>query len=89
MCFFQGNVALEKAKRKKPFGWFPDAGWEDCVRLAEVSPECFGSLLDDIERNEKIWKEVGVLVMYQLFQCPVLLQMYFQLRASTIFNYIL
>ena len=51
-------MALEKAKRKKPFGWFPDAGWEDCVRLAEISSQSFGSLLDDIEKNEKVWKEV-------------------------------
>ena len=55
----QGNVALEKAKRKKPFGWFPDAGWEDCVRLTEVMPSAFGSLLDDIERGEKEWKSVS------------------------------
>ena len=51
-------MALEKAKRKKRFGWFPDAGWEDCVRLAEISAQNFGSLLDDIEKNEKVWKEV-------------------------------
>ncbi len=56
---YQGNIALEKSKRKKPFGWFPDEGWEDCIRLADVFPDKFGSLLEDIERNEKAWKKVS------------------------------
>ncbi|ELU10552.1 hypothetical protein CAPTEDRAFT_221643 [Capitella teleta] len=55
--FIKGNISLEKSKRKKPFGWFPDAGWEDCVRLVEVLPSVFSSLLDDIEKNEKMWRE--------------------------------
>lgn len=38
--------------------WLPDQGWEDAIRLAEVSPDKFSSLCDDIERNEKLWKEV-------------------------------
>ncbi|XP_074640231.1 dynein axonemal heavy chain 10-like [Tubulanus polymorphus] len=54
--FIKGNIALEKSKRGKPFKWFPDEGWEDCVRLAEVSPDSFGNLLTDIEKNESIWK---------------------------------
>ena len=36
----------------------PDLGWEDAVRLAEVSPNIFGNLLKDIEQNEDTWKEV-------------------------------
>ena len=55
--FIKGNVALEKSKRKKPFHWLPDSGWEDCVRLQEVEAATFGTLLEDIEKNEKIWKE--------------------------------
>ncbi|CAH1801914.1 unnamed protein product [Owenia fusiformis] len=55
--FIKGNIALEKASRKKPFAWFPEAGWEDAVRLQEVSPKAFGSLLDDIEKNQAVWKE--------------------------------
>ena len=55
--FIKGNIALEKSKRKKPFSWFPEEGWEDCIRLLEVQPEKFGSLLEDIERNEKVWKK--------------------------------
>ena len=61
-CFiFQGNIALEKSKRKKPYDWFPDEGWEDCIRLVEVFPEKYGTLLEDIERNEKLWKQVPIL----------------------------
>ena len=55
---FQGNIALEKSRRKKPYAWFPDEGWEDVIRLAEVFPDNFGSLLEDIEKNEKAWKRV-------------------------------
>lgn len=58
ISLMQGKVALEKSKRKKPFPWFPDEGWEDCNRLATDYP-VFGSLLDDIEHNEKVWKKVG------------------------------
>ncbi|XP_035829687.1 dynein heavy chain 10, axonemal isoform X2 [Aplysia californica] len=53
--FIKGKVALEKSKRKKPFPWVPDEGWEDCNRLA-VEFSAFQNLLDDIERNEKTWK---------------------------------
>ena len=60
-CCCQGNIALEKAKRRKPYVWMPDAGWEDCVRLAEIMPANFGSLLDDIERNEKAWLKVRTI----------------------------
>ncbi|KAK3083644.1 hypothetical protein FSP39_000711 [Pinctada imbricata] len=55
--FIKGNIALEKSRRKRPFSWFPEEGWEDCIRLAETFPEKFGGLLEDIERNEKIWKK--------------------------------
>jgi hypothetical protein len=37
----------------------PDPGWEDVIRLAEIFPDKFGSLLEDIERNEKAWKRVS------------------------------
>ncbi|ESO91629.1 hypothetical protein LOTGIDRAFT_122204, partial [Lottia gigantea] len=55
--FIKGNIALEKSKRKKPFGWLPDEGWEDCTRLATEFSDKFGTLLDDIEKNENAWKE--------------------------------
>lgn len=54
--FIKGNVALEKSKRKKPYQWLPDAGWEDCVRLCDGTPGTFGSLLEDVEKSEKMWK---------------------------------
>jgi len=55
---FQGNIALEKSSHKKPFSWIPDIGWEDSVRLAFISPDVFGTLLQDIEKHEKDWKQV-------------------------------
>ncbi|XP_025092040.1 dynein heavy chain 10, axonemal-like isoform X1 [Pomacea canaliculata] len=54
--FIKGNMALEKSSRRKPFSWFPEEGWEDCIRLATEYPANFGSLLEDIERNEREWK---------------------------------
>jgi len=60
----QGNIALEKSKRKKPYAWFPEEGWEDCIRLAEVFPDRFGNLLEDIERNEKAWLKVSVTFLH-------------------------
>ncbi|EDO35852.1 predicted protein [Nematostella vectensis] len=55
--FLKGNIALEKSSRQKPYSWMPDQGWEDVIRLCQVTPEVFGSLADDIERNEKGWRE--------------------------------
>uniref|UniRef100_H3DEJ9 Dynein axonemal heavy chain 10 n=1 Tax=Tetraodon nigroviridis TaxID=99883 RepID=H3DEJ9_TETNG len=54
--FIKGNLSLEKSKRKKPFDWLPDQGWEDLVKLAELFPERFSSLPDDVERNASEWK---------------------------------
>ncbi|KAG5280454.1 hypothetical protein AALO_G00060150 [Alosa alosa] len=54
--FLKGNLSLEKSKRKKPCAWLPDQGWEDIVRLAELFPATFGSLMDDIENNPSDWK---------------------------------
>lgn len=55
---------MEKSRRKCPYSWFPEAGWEDAIRLSEEFPDKFSSLMDDIERNEKIWKKVRII-----FQC--------------------
>jgi dynein heavy chain len=55
---------LEKSKRKKPYNWLPDQGWEDCVRLSGDFPEIFGNLLDEIERDEKVWKSVNTLLFF-------------------------
>ena len=55
--FIKGNVALEKSKRRRPHAWIPEAGWEDLVRLNDVAPEAFGSLLDDIERGGDEWQQ--------------------------------
>ena len=58
--FIKGNISLEKSARQKPFDWLPDQGWEDIIKLMTVVPDVFGSLADDIERNERAWKEVRV-----------------------------
>ncbi|XP_056232067.1 dynein axonemal heavy chain 10 [Seriola aureovittata] len=54
--FIKGNLSLEKSKRKKPCDWLSDQGWEDIVKLAELFPEQFGSLPDDVEKNSTDWK---------------------------------
>ncbi len=55
----QGNISLEKSARRKPYDWLPDQGWEDIIKLCSIQPDIFGSLADDIENNEKAWKEVN------------------------------
>lgn len=66
--FLKGNLSLEKSKRRKPFDWFPDQGWEDVIRLAEISAhkedgeeETGGAaklkeIVNDIEKNESAWE---------------------------------
>ncbi|XP_076804944.1 dynein axonemal heavy chain 10-like [Clavelina lepadiformis] len=54
--FYKGNIALEKSSRRKPHDWMPDQGWQDVIELAKILPDVFGSLPDDVERNEKSWK---------------------------------
>ncbi|XP_015274779.1 PREDICTED: dynein heavy chain 10, axonemal [Gekko japonicus] len=54
--FLKGNLSLEKSARKKPCAWLSDQGWEDIIRAAELFPEQFGSLPDDVEDNPDEWK---------------------------------
>ncbi|CAL8251349.1 unnamed protein product [Boreogadus saida] len=54
--FLKGNLSLEKSQRQKPCPWLPDQGWEDIVRLAELFPEQFGSLPDDVEQHPGQWE---------------------------------
>ncbi|XP_044296574.1 dynein axonemal heavy chain 10 isoform X1 [Varanus komodoensis] len=54
--FLKGNLSLEKSTRKKPCFWLSDQGWEDVIRVAELFPEQFGSLPDDVEENPTEWK---------------------------------
>ncbi|XP_062814743.1 dynein axonemal heavy chain 10 isoform X2 [Anolis carolinensis] len=54
--FLKGNISLEKSARKKPCLWISDQGWEDVIRIAELFPEQFGSLPDDVENNPDDWK---------------------------------
>lgn len=52
-------MSLEKSKHKKPCDWLPDQGWEDMETLAELLPEQFGSLPDDLEKHSEDWKSVS------------------------------
>ena len=56
--FIKGNISLEKSARVKPFSWIPDQGWEDMIKLSEISADVFGSLPGDVEKNERAWKDV-------------------------------
>ncbi len=53
------HVTVSQSTRGKPFDWLPDQGWEDVIKLRDVNAELFGSLADDIEKNERPWKEVS------------------------------
>uniref|UniRef100_A0A8D3AXA9 AAA+ ATPase domain-containing protein n=1 Tax=Scophthalmus maximus TaxID=52904 RepID=A0A8D3AXA9_SCOMX len=48
--FIKGEMSTE------PCDWLPDQGWEDIVKLAELFPEHFGSLPDDVEKDSSDWK---------------------------------
>ncbi|KXZ49756.1 DHC2 protein [Gonium pectorale] len=63
--FLKGNLSLEKAARRKPFEWFPDAGWQDLMRLVELGQKKTGpdgrmhalaSLANDVESDEAAWR---------------------------------
>nr|Q9SMH3.1 RecName: Full=Dynein-1-alpha heavy chain, flagellar inner arm I1 complex; AltName: Full=1-alpha DHC; AltName: Full=Dynein-1, subspecies f [Chlamydomonas reinhardtii]CAB56598.1 1-alpha dynein heavy chain [Chlamydomonas reinhardtii] len=63
--FLKGNLSLEKAARRKPFDWFPDAGWQDLMRLVELGQKkigadgrmhALGSLANDVESDEAAWR---------------------------------
>lgn len=54
-----GNLSLEKSRQKKPCDWLPDQSWEDITKLAELLPEQFGSLPDDLARDPDQWKSVS------------------------------
>ena len=55
----KGNLSLEKSSCKKPCDWLQDQGWEDIVKLAELFPEQFGSLPNDVEIKSADWKSVS------------------------------
>ncbi|XP_041455872.1 dynein heavy chain 10, axonemal-like [Lytechinus variegatus] len=54
--FIKGNLSLEKNRRSRPHKWIPEQGWEDVMKLTELA-DVFHTLPDDLEKNEKIWKE--------------------------------
>ena len=54
--FLKGSISLEKSARGRPYSWIPDQGWEDIIKLTQVSREVFGGLADAVERNESSWK---------------------------------
>ena len=54
--FLKGNLSLEKAEKLNPFpDWFPEQGWQDMVRLFELSPT-FADLGVHFEANGTAWQ---------------------------------
>jgi len=85
--FLKGNIALEKSSRQKPFPWLPYQGWEDIIRLCSVTPEVFGSLADDIERNETAWREVKSHLLFA--RISFLFMLFFLCSRSLFFLFLL
>jgi len=63
--FLKGNLSLEMSSRRKPYDWFPDQGWQDLIRLADIgqkklSPDGrahpLANLPGDIEGDEEVWR---------------------------------
>ena len=65
--FIKGNISLEKSAHVKPFSWIPDQGWEDIIKLSEISADVFGSLPGDVEKNEQAWKDVCMCMCTLMF----------------------
>ncbi|XP_077995609.1 dynein axonemal heavy chain 10-like isoform X2 [Glandiceps talaboti] len=55
--FIKGNISLDKSKRGKPAKWIPDQGWEDIMRLSEVSPDVFSNFPSDLDRDHMDWRK--------------------------------
>ena len=54
--FLKGNLSLEKAEKLNPYPtWFPEQGWQDMVRLFELSAN-FAELGRHFDANEKEWQ---------------------------------
>merc|ERR1740130_2475335 len=54
--FLRGGAALDVTSLKpKPFNWMKDEAWLNINQLSQELP-FFKSLLDDISRNEAIWR---------------------------------
>ena len=76
--FIKGNLSLEKSRRARPLKWIPEQGWEDIMKLMEIH-EVFQTLPDDLEKNEKIWKEVRKGTIKHL--CVVVKTLYYVNRS--------
>ena len=55
--FVKGNISLDKTTRAKPAEWIADQGWEDIMALEKVNPAIFGTLADDVEKNQYLFRE--------------------------------
>jgi len=54
----RGQVSLEKEEREKPYSWLSEQGWKDIMRLSKTEEwaENFGTLADDVCKNEGLWR---------------------------------
>jgi hypothetical protein len=60
--FLKGNLSLEKSERRRPYTWFPEAGWQDLMRLCAIDQQRgiknspLSTVADSIQRDEIAWK---------------------------------
>jgi dynein heavy chain len=54
--FLKGGGSMSNDK-PKPFTWFKEKQWVNCVGLSESIPRAFKQLLEMIQRGEKPWRE--------------------------------
>jgi dynein heavy chain, axonemal len=52
--FLKGNTSLEEITKKKPYSWISINGWKDLHKLQTLGDR-WKNIIDDVERNEKIW----------------------------------
>lgn len=62
--FIKGNVSVDKSEKKNPYSWLSEKSWEDIVKLQEDFPDPFESLIQNMSKNTRVWREVR----YQIFQ---------------------
>ncbi len=54
--FLKGNQSLSEVEKAKPFKWVNDQGWKDLQKLITIG-ESYKNLIEDLERNELVWKK--------------------------------
>ena len=66
--FLKGNTSLDEVEAK-PFRWITPNGWKDAVKLDQMGGIWEG-FLDNIKRNEKLWKDLYDLEAPEMSPMP-------------------